>query len=241
MTNAKLLVTFTRLLRRSWLEGADAASIKLHLSLYRQWADSVARQASPLTEEVPWFTYSAIDFLQRTLMPGMMVFEYGSGGSTMFWAKAGASVVSIEHDEEWSKAVVAAAATRGFDKVDLKLILPVDVGASPGDPADPARYSSSRDEYKTFSFEAYAKAIDAYPDNSFDIVLVDGRARPSCFVHAQSKVKPGGWLILDDAQRESYQRVQREIDSTWARKAFPGLAPSKDQWGTTAMWQKAAG
>ena len=37
---------------------------------------------SPLDLEIPWFSYAAIDFLEKFVGPNMSVCEYGSGGST---------------------------------------------------------------------------------------------------------------------------------------------------------------
>ena len=48
------------------------------------------------------------------------------------------------------------------------------------------------------------KQIDQYPDEYFHIVVVDGRARPSCISHALKKVKKGGYLIVDNSERDYY-------------------------------------
>ena len=57
---------------------------------------NVINGKTPLDLEVPWFSYAAIDFLDGFLRPGMMVCEYGSGGSTLFFSKRVRSVVSID-------------------------------------------------------------------------------------------------------------------------------------------------
>src|SRR5208283_402812 len=51
---------------------------------------------TPLELGVPWFSQSAIDFLESYVKPSMRVFEYGSGGSTIFFARRAKSVDSIE-------------------------------------------------------------------------------------------------------------------------------------------------
>jgi hypothetical protein len=50
---------------------------------------------------VPWFTYPAIEYIKQLDLSGKRVLEYGSGFSTMFWAKRTKSVVSIEDDKAW--------------------------------------------------------------------------------------------------------------------------------------------
>lgn len=46
----------------------------------------------------PWFTYSAIAFLERELAAGLSLFEYSGGQSTLYWAERLKQVVSIDHD-----------------------------------------------------------------------------------------------------------------------------------------------
>ncbi|MBN8710079.1 MAG: hypothetical protein J0I10_11890, partial [Verrucomicrobia bacterium] len=54
------------------------------------------------------------------------------------------------------------------------------------------------------SFREYATAIERVGVSGFDAVLVDGRARPSCIMHSLDKVKPGGLLVVDNAERDYY-------------------------------------
>ncbi|BCT35692.1 hypothetical protein [Pseudomonas protegens] len=54
---------------------------------------------------IPWITYPAIDFLSRRINQNMKVFEYGSGNSTLWWAKRAAVVSSVEHDFNWYEKV----------------------------------------------------------------------------------------------------------------------------------------
>ncbi len=52
-------------------------------------------------EPIPWITYSAVYFLETRVKKSMRVYEYGSGGSTLWWAKKAKDVTSCEHDQEW--------------------------------------------------------------------------------------------------------------------------------------------
>lgn len=51
--------------------------------------------------EIPWFTYPAIEFLNNFDFSQKYVFEYGAGYSTLYWAKRSKKVVSVEHDIKW--------------------------------------------------------------------------------------------------------------------------------------------
>ena len=59
-------------------------------------------------EALPWVTYSFIDFIKDRLNKQQRVFEYGSGSSTLFYAKRVAKVVSVEHDENWFNKIVSS-------------------------------------------------------------------------------------------------------------------------------------
>jgi predicted O-methyltransferase YrrM len=67
------------------------------------WYKSVKKQIpiNKIGEPIPWYTYSLIDFIQTRLNKDMEVFEYGSGYSTIWWAKFVKKVISCEHDKEW--------------------------------------------------------------------------------------------------------------------------------------------
>lgn len=56
-------------------------------------------------EPIPWITYPAIRFLEQRVQRSFRVFEFGSGLSTLWWAKRVSSVTSVEHDNEWHERV----------------------------------------------------------------------------------------------------------------------------------------
>src|SRR5438874_12120928 len=60
---------------------------------------------TPLDLEIPWFSYAAIDFLDGFVEPHMTIFEYGSGGSTLFFAQRARSVYSVEDNSKWFELV----------------------------------------------------------------------------------------------------------------------------------------
>lgn len=47
----------------------------------------------------------------------------------------------------------------------------------------------------------YASVIEHFPDESFDYIHVDGLKRNDCVKRAISKLRTGGFLILDDSER----------------------------------------
>lgn len=58
--------------------------------------------------------------------------------------------------------------------------------------------------------EGYSEAILDF-ENSFDIVLIDGRKRVECCKNSIEKLSPSGVLIFDDIQRERYSPIFEEL------------------------------
>lgn len=50
---------------------------------------------------IPWYTYSAIEYLEQLDFREKRVYEYGAGNSSIFWAKRAKSVISIENNQDW--------------------------------------------------------------------------------------------------------------------------------------------
>jgi SAM-dependent methyltransferase len=167
------------------------ADLTLHPQhLVRYVAHNVARRRFPLDLEMPWFSYAAADFLDGWLRTHMDVFEYGSGGSTLFYAKRARSVLAIEDNVEWYERVTARVKERGFSNVEVQL--------HPFDFKNPVGFERS----------SYLLAM---PDRKFDIIVVDGseewtQVRPTCFQLAERHVNPGGIIVLDDSWRYSSVR-----------------------------------
>ncbi len=173
----------------------------------------------------PWLTFDAIEGIRARMADGMRIFEYGSGGSTLFWLQWRVDLCSVEHDPEWHEVVVGKLPPSA--RMDYRLVRPEPFAEHNlrSDPADPLAYVSSDDRSRGMGFRRYASQIDEFPDGHFDLVLVDGRARPSCILHAAPKVKPGGLLVLDNADRDYYLARLGETLRGFARETHFGVGP----------------
>ena len=229
--------------RRIWNDelekmGATPELRKRFSGYYDAWKSSQAPWRSTMVDEVPWLTYEALDFLNRRVNKSLRVFEFGCGGSTVYFAKNAGEVVTVEHHAEWFRDMSAAISRKGIHNWQGHLIQEEDGGA--GDIADPDAYVSDDENYKGKNFRKYASFIDQFGNESFDIIIVDGRARPSCTKHALPKLKKGGWLIIDNADRDYYFTafksildVQFELISNQK-----GPAPYCTWFTQTGIWKK---
>jgi hypothetical protein len=229
--------------RRLWKEELEKIEATPELrkrfsGYYDTWKSSQTPGRSTMTDEVPWLTYEAIDFLNRYLNKSMHVFEFGGGGSTVYFAKNAGQVVTVEHDADWFRDMSVAIAKKGVTNWNGNLVTAEDGGS--GSIADPDAYVSDDENFQGKNFKKYASFIDQFENESFDIIVVDGRARPSCTKHAIPKLKKGGWLIIDNSDREYYFTAFRDI----LEKQFEvvsnqkGPAPYCTWFTQTGIWRK---
>ena len=107
-TSAALAVR--RVLRRSGL-GSRIAILQGGALVEEGWFRSFGewRAIDRLGQPVPWYTYGCRHFLEPRLGDSMRVFEYGTGLSSLWFAKRVAEVVAVEHDEQWANLIRSEA------------------------------------------------------------------------------------------------------------------------------------
>ena len=53
--------------------------------------------------KIPWIPIKAKIWLDKNLSKDMIIFEYGSGLSTLYFSTKVNKIISIEHDKKWYK------------------------------------------------------------------------------------------------------------------------------------------
>lgn len=226
MSRIKDTITYAKLTLRGSLRKPDFPTLLHSLRYYSAWRSSLAPGRNSVEDQMPWMAFSAIDFLKKIIHPDMQVFEYGSGGSTLFWAASVRQVVSVEHDKEWFDRMQQVLNSRQQKHVTYLLReAQNDPDFQKKDYRNPDDYISSDNNYKGKNFESYVKTLDQYPDAGFDIIVIDGRARPSCIEHSLGKLKKGGYLIVDNAERGYYLTPFRFDSKEWQVRTFGGPVP----------------
>ena len=119
----------------------DCSAIE-HRRWFGKWAGSTRGGVSPIGDEQPWMTYAAAEFLSGWLRKDMTVFEWGSGGSTIFFANHAKFVLAIEHEKAWAAQVRAAITERKIANAGIEYFPPEpDAAAAAWDAADPAVFA----------------------------------------------------------------------------------------------------
>ncbi len=134
--------------------------------------------------DAPWLTQSAVLLLSSYLKRSDIGFEWGSGRSTIWFARRVRHLTSIEHNAEWFERVRRRLTKLALaDRVNY-LKIPCDLGEMD----EPVEHS-------------YVEPARQLADESLDFALVDGSIRSLCTHVILPKIKPGGLVILDNANR----------------------------------------
>lgn len=181
-------------------------------------------------QPLPWIPHLSREYLERLIQPDWYAFEWGSGGSTLWLAPRVQQLISVEHDPEWGAKTQVV-----LPNVEYQLI-PPEHGEFGANKAMPQLYLAG--PIGNVNFKRYACSIDGR--GPFDLVLVDGRARASCLLHAVPEVRPGGWLVLDNAERDYYLQYTAHLVKDWERVWFTGHGPHIDWTWQCVFWRKPA-
>jgi len=183
--------------------------------------------------EYPWLVDRVTSFLSTYLKDDDIGLEFGSGRSTLWFAKKVKHITSIEHDSNWHEKVSEWLADSGLSyKVNYHLF------------TDGAGKSPSCN---------YIKIIDTFDKESFDFILIDGMLREYVAVKSLNNLKKGGIIIIDNANwyipRKNKSRVpgSRGLQDGFAsdewRDFYEIVGGWRGMWETdgisdTALWFK---
>ncbi len=181
-----------------------------------------SRGKNNISAGLPWMNLEIIDWLSKYLKKDMQLFEWGAGGSTVFYSDLVKHVVSIEYDESYFAFVEKQLKEK--ENVELILMPPQEEG----------NYKSFSPHHIGSYFDNYVKTINAYPDQSFDVIVVDGRQRNACFRIALRKLKPDGIIVFDNFDREIYKKSQYYPNLSYI--SIDGLMPFNYVIGTTSIF-----
>jgi len=128
--------------------------------------------------------------MEKHLNHSHRIFEWGSGGSSVFLAKRCKELTTIEHDPDWFEQVGAIINEQEIGNSQL------------------LQRETNLENEKSFLASPYATALQS----THDVIVIDGEdhfgpeskwsARESCFYLAEKWVcKDGGLIVVDDSWR----------------------------------------
>jgi hypothetical protein len=170
-------------------------------------------QLSPVDAEgapLPFLNYAVIELLKKRLDKNLDVFEFGSGYSTLFFARLVRTVTSVEHDAGWLERVRQLA--KGHDNVEL--------------------ISRSLED-------GYAASVST-TGRRYDLILVDGRMRNECAEQAVKCLTEAGVILWDDSSRDRYAEGMVALEAAgYRRLPISGLKPAGFGTDETSFFYRA--
>jgi len=136
---------------------------------------------SSLIYRKPWIVPHAIPYLESIIRPHHNVLEFGSGGSTLWFADHALAVESIEHSRVWRNRVAAAMTGDDDKKIELRLI------------------------------PNYCKHDEIKLRRKYDVIFIDGIHRRQCFKASIDRLADGGILIVDNSNRDEIKPIRDSL------------------------------
>ena len=161
----------------------------------------------------PWLTPVSVDILKGLLKKDDFFLEFGSGQSTVWFARKVGKIISIESNEGW------------YQKTKSKL----------------KRYAKKAEIVFAPDRKKYLAILNKIKDNSLDICLVDGEHRIDCMLGVLRKIKKGGALVVDNAETilpiiwESHS-----FQDSWLDRGSPDKAKIKKILAELSGWRMIA-
>ena len=166
---------------------------------------------------MPWWTYGAIDEVERWLAGrdgDVRAFEWGSGASTI-WLARRVAVGALGRAPPPSSATMIQEQLTAWPNATLDIVEPV--------PSDAPAIGSAKEGHGGLDFSDYVRHIDKV-GGTFGLIVVDGRAREACLTAALPHLEPDGIIVFDNTMRRRYR--QAIAAAPVVEQVFRGLTPT---------------
>jgi hypothetical protein len=173
---------------------------------------------SRIYPDQPWISHHAIAFLKEKLNKNMIGLEWGSGRNTAWCANRIKFLTGVEHNPQWYEIVKKKLQNQNVSNIDYQFI------ALDHPETDPTfrNYPQTPD---------YVAVAEAKSDESLDFVVIDGHYRLSCVKVVLNKIKPNGYLLIDNSN-------WMELSNWGVPTNWKVVHRSFGFYGETTIWQK---
>lgn len=154
--------------------------------------------------DLPLMTQKEIDMILSYLKPDDIMFEWGSGGSTLYFPRFVKEYHSVESQKHWYVIVKSFILKSEIkSKVHLKYI-----------PIPP--YDWSTNNHTKEEFKEYIEYIGETPHKKYNIILIDGenKTRAFCAIEALKYIDNNSIVFIHDYyhRREIYKEIEEYYD-----------------------------
>jgi predicted O-methyltransferase YrrM len=163
----------------------------------------------------PWIVPEAVEYLKELVKLEWEVFEWGCGGSVIWFAQLCSRVVAVENVPRW-----VAWGTEQLRKLGLSNTTIVYAPTIQGDCTE------------------YVNVIEAYPNASFDLISIDGvmLARKDSIEKAKRKLRQDGIIMIDNSNKFEVRGLEDWFESRFQTEPFQFL--DKTEIWTTSFYTR---
>jgi hypothetical protein len=106
--------------------------------------------------------------------------------------------------------------------------------------AEVKKQISTNVDYSCCKDDSYYKRIKQFPDNYFDVIVIDGSYRNECAIESINKISKEGLIIFDNADGVDFKKAQiLFMEKEFYRIDFWGLIPSYAYKNCTSIFSKS--
>ena len=183
-------------------------------NIFRYLRYSIFSNKTPIDIKLPWWSFDGIDELKK-ISKNKIIFEYGTGGSTLLLSKVAKKIICVEDDIKWLKKI-----KKYFNKNSKVKIL-----------YKPFNF----DNPKNFKNSNYLKCVKNY---NWEILIIDGQdksfnERIETFRFNEKKNLKNKVIILDDFWR--YEKILKN-NKAKRIKVFESVGPCRIGVTSTAFF-----
>ncbi len=195
------------------------------------WRRSMSFRKDKIANAATQVSFAAVDPLLDLCTSNSKVFQFGLDGTTTLLAPRVAKLVVVEDDPAvCRRGAKALQRRRVADRVSIRQVSPSTIDAEqdafPID--DPLSYKSFDAPQGGLAYQEYARSIADHPDNAFDVVILGGRARASCFMLAVAKLRVGGTVVVFDAGHDANRRIRDMAEELgFTEHTYRGIKPGE--------------
>ena len=145
--------------------------------------------------EIPYMNETEIVHLMKYINRNTRMLEVGGGTSTIFFSKFVKRLVTVEHNKKWGNEILSTLQRTRRGNWTLHIAEPNFPQQHPFQPAQPGQ------------FDRYINHLKSL-EETFDVILIDGRDRVRSVEATVDKLKTGGYMIIHDFwNRKKYHSV----------------------------------
>src|SRR5690606_11835599 len=151
--------------------------------------------------DAPWLTMEANILLNQLIKKNDIGLEFGSGRSTIWFAKRCKFIYSVESNSQW------------YDKISKEIKMFNNI-----------EYHFGNVNLSFPEQSEYLAVLESLNNQTIDFIVNDGKIRGIVAIKSIDKLKPGGLMIVDNAERylpnklslpESIRRDPVKISTEW--------------------------